>query len=72
MRRCLSLNIRLNGAEAETAAKTLEELCAMLGYERTARIATAVNGEFVPQTARARQLISSGDDIEIVAPRQGG
>ena len=66
------MNIRLNGAEAETGAKTLAELCDFLGYNIDAKIATAVNGEFMAKTDRANYQLVSGDDIEIVAPRQGG
>ncbi len=66
------MKIRLNGAEAETGATSLAELCAFLGYDEAAKIATAVNGEFVPASARNETKLTSGDDIEILAPRQGG
>ncbi|MCF6197877.1 MAG: sulfur carrier protein ThiS [Hyphomicrobiaceae bacterium] len=66
------MNIRLNGAPAQTGAKTLKELLAMLGYHEDAKIATAVNGDFVPSTGRAEQKLANNDEIEIVAPRQGG
>ena len=72
MRRCLSLNIRLNGASAETGASTLKELVSMLGYHEDAKIATAVNGDFVPAKFRAEQKLIPNDEIEILAPRQGG
>ena len=66
------MNIKLNGADAETGAKTLAELCHLLGYDVDAKIATAVNGEFMAKTQRENYQLDSGDDIEIVAPRQGG
>ena len=66
------MNIRLNGAEAETGAKTLAELCELLGYDREAKIATAVNGEFMAKEERPDYQLASGDEVEIVAPRQGG
>ncbi len=66
------MNIRLNGAQAETGAKTLAELLVMLGYHEDAKIATAVNGDFVPVNARAQQKLTDNDDVEILAPRQGG
>ena len=72
MRRCLSLNIRLNGEPAETGAKNLGELCTMLGFETGAKIATAINGDFVAEAARSDQPLVPDDEIEIVAPRQGG
>ncbi|MCP4933594.1 MAG: sulfur carrier protein ThiS [bacterium] len=66
------MNIRLNGADAETDAKTLAGLCDQLGYDSDAKIATAVNGEFMAKMQRANYQLANGDDIEIVAPRQGG
>jgi len=62
----------LNGAPAQTGATTLEELIAMLGYHEDAKIATAVNGDFVPTAKRAEQKLIANDDVEILAPRQGG
>ncbi len=68
----MSLNIRLNGAPAQTGAKTLKELLAMLGYHEDAKIATALNGDFVPAAQRDNQKLAANDDIEILAPKQGG
>ena len=42
-----------------------EELIGMM-------IAVAQNGAFVPKSAYANTLINDGDQIEIVAPMQGG
>jgi sulfur carrier protein len=61
----------LNGEGIETEARTLAELVAGQGFAATA-VATAVNGDFVPRQARAATLLSGGDKVEIVAPRQGG
>ncbi|MBO0764297.1 MAG: sulfur carrier protein ThiS [Hyphomicrobiaceae bacterium] len=63
--------IRLNGEQFETEARTLAELVASRGLAETA-VATAVNGAFVPREARVATLLTSGDKVEIVAPRQGG
>jgi len=65
------LRITVNGEQQETQAATLEQLCAALGYGEQ-RIATAVNGEFVPSDARESLRLNANDKIEIVAPRQGG
>ena len=65
------MKIMVNGQPQETGARTLDELCAALGYG-DAKIATAVNGDFVPAAARAKIALSSEDRVEIVAPRQGG
>ncbi len=65
------MKILLNGEAFATDAKTLDELCARLGFAE-AKIATAVNGSFVAATARGMRLLTDADEIEIVAPRQGG
>ena len=70
IRRC-SLKIVLNGEPQMTAAATLAELCASLGLG-DAKIATAVNGDFVPAQERIGLKLAEDDRIEIVAPRQGG
>jgi sulfur carrier protein len=65
------VRILLNGEAVATDAKTLGELCAMLGFAES-KIATAVNGSFVAATSRAATRLADADEIEIVAPRQGG
>jgi sulfur carrier protein len=65
------LNILLNGEPFATDAKTLDELCARLGFAG-AKIATAVNGAFVATSSRGSTPLTDADEIEIVAPRQGG
>ena len=37
-----------------------------------ARVATALNGNFVAASARGAARLSPGDALEIVAPMQGG
>jgi sulfur carrier protein len=61
----------VNGQPQETSARNLAELCAALGYGG-AKIATAVNGDFVPAASRAETALAVEDRVEIVAPRQGG
>ena len=63
--------IVVNGEATETGAATVAELVAELGYNE-GQVATALNGDFVPRSARAQTKLSAGDNIEIVAPRQGG
>ena len=65
------MRILLNGESFATDAKTLDELCARLGFAE-ARIATAVNGRFIASPQRGSTLLAEADEIEIVAPRQGG
>ncbi|MGZ5862352.1 MAG: sulfur carrier protein ThiS [Methyloceanibacter sp.] len=65
------MQILLNGEPIVTRARDLDELCASLGFAG-ARIATAVNGNFVAAGRRAKTKLALADAIEIVAPRQGG
>jgi sulfur carrier protein len=65
------LQILLNGKPAMVRAASLAEL--VLGQDlHGQRIATAVNGRFVPEAQRATTALASGDQVEIVSPRQGG
>ncbi len=65
------MKIVLNGEAYATDAATLDELCARLGFAE-AKIATAVNGSFVAAQSRGTTKLADADEIEIVAPRQGG
>ena len=65
------MQILVNGEHFTTDASSLDELCGVLGFA-DAKIATAVNGCFVAAAARGRTHLSESDEIEIVAPRQGG
>ena len=66
-----TLEVVVNGERARTRAMTLAELLVEFGYG-DAKVATARNGDFVPQRKRDTEKLSGGDSIEIVAPRQGG
>jgi sulfur carrier protein len=61
----------VNGEPQEVPAATLAEALQSLDLAE-AKVATALNGEFVPARARAATLVKDGDRVEIVAPRQGG
>jgi sulfur carrier protein len=61
----------VNGAERDVEARTLAEALAALEYG-AAKVATAVNGQFIPVRQRETTPVSEGDRIEILAPRQGG
>lgn len=61
----------INGRPREAQAATLAALLAELGYAG-ALVATALNETFVPASGRCAQALHDGDDIEIVAPMQGG
>lgn len=65
------LKMTVNGEPHTGPATDLAALVASLGHE-AASVATAVNGEFVPRSRRTATLLSPGDRVEIVSPRQGG
>ena len=65
------MQILLNGEPIATDARTLDELCAKLGFAE-AKVATAMNGSFVAAAKRGLTPLSPKDEVEIVSPRQGG
>ena len=65
------MKLVVNGEMQEVPAGTLAEALQSLDLAE-AKVATALNGEFVPARARAATRVKDGDRIEIVAPRQGG
>ena len=65
------MRLVVNGELQDVPAATLAEALRSLDLAE-AKVAIALNGEFVPARARAATLVKDGDRIEIVAPRQGG
>lgn len=65
------MKIEVNGDVLDLDARTLGEALQVLGFGE-ARVATAVNGAFVPAAARADTQLAPGDRIEVLAPMQGG
>ena len=65
------MQIIVNAKPCEVTTATLAEALSELGYAQTG-IATALNGEFVPQAARAGRALQTGDRLEVLAPMQGG
>lgn len=63
--------IVVNGRALITSCGSLAQLVAAQ-TSPDAKIATAVNGTFVPTRLRATTLLQPGDKVEIVSPRQGG
>ena len=65
------IELIVNGEPFDGDVTTLADLIGALGYGDQ-RIATAVNGDFVPGPDRKTYELRDGDNIEVVAPRQGG
>lgn len=65
------MNINVNGQSCDIIAANLLEALAELGYA-DAKVATAVNEQFVPATQRHTHTLNTGDQLEILAPMQGG
>jgi sulfur carrier protein len=65
------MNIRLNGQIKSNAAPDIASLLIAEGYANKT-VAVARNGTFVPRSQHAATLVQDGDEIEIVAPMQGG
>ena len=61
----------VNGETRDIDAATLAQVLEALDFAE-AKVATALNGEFVPARTRAATPVKDGDRIEILAPRQGG
>lgn len=65
------MKLQLNGTTLDVQVTTLNDLLTAQGFGG-AKVATAVNGHFVPAPARAGHPLAEGDLIEVLAPMQGG
>jgi sulfur carrier protein len=65
------MRVIVNGEQREIAAEHVGALLAELEYEGT-HFAIALNFDVLPRSQWAKTLLKSGDEIEIITPRQGG
>lgn len=65
------MRIVVNGEPRAVSSRTLAELLGELGYGAT-RVATALDGAFVPAGRRGATSLEEGSTLEILAPMQGG
>ncbi|MGW8206321.1 MAG: sulfur carrier protein ThiS [Hyphomicrobiaceae bacterium] len=63
--------IEVNAEPQRVRAGTLADVLVALGYGGQ-KVATALNGAFVPERMRTETPVASGDRIEILSARQGG
>jgi sulfur carrier protein len=65
------MRVTVNGQDTEVTARDLTGLLNEMEYEFT-QLAIAVNYQVVPRTRWTETALHSGDQIEIITPRQGG
>jgi sulfur carrier protein len=65
------MQVIVNGERTEVTATNLRGLLDELDYDGT-HVAVAVNSHVVPRARWAATTLESGDEIEIITPRQGG
>ncbi|CAM3053987.1 sulfur carrier protein [Paracoccus aminovorans] len=65
------MKITLNGAPHDLAGPTVQDALTQIGLAE-AKVATALNGAFLPAAARPGTTLKDGDALEVVAPMQGG
>jgi sulfur carrier protein len=65
------MKIEVNGEYRELSATHLGAALAELGWGE-GRVATALNGSFVPAIARDTLALSPGDKLEVLTAMQGG
>lgn len=65
------MKITLNGAARAVNGPTVQDALDQIGLG-SAKVATALNGAFLPAARRASTQLTEGDALEVVAPMQGG
>jgi sulfur carrier protein len=65
------MRVIVNGEEREITAASVDALLRELDYEGT-HFAIALNYDVVPKSRWAETPLRTGDEIEIITPRQGG
>ena len=65
------MRVIVNGEQREISSVSVDALLGELEYEGT-HFAIALNFDVLPKSRWAETAINSGDEIEIITPRQGG
>ncbi|WP_315755343.1 sulfur carrier protein ThiS [Bradyrhizobium sp. SZCCHNRI2007] len=65
------MRVTVNGEARDIAATSVAALLSELDYEGT-HFAIALNYDVVPRGRWAETQLKTGDEIEIITPRQGG
>jgi sulfur carrier protein len=65
------MRVTVNGEARDVSSASVDALLAELDYEGT-HFAVALNYDVVPKSRWHETPLQSGDEIEIITPRQGG
>jgi sulfur carrier protein len=65
------MRVIVNGEQREIASVRVDALLSELEYEGT-HFAIALNYDVLPRSQWAQTALQTGDEIEIITPRQGG
>ena len=65
------MRVTVNGEQREIASRNIDTLLGELEYEGT-HFAIALNFDVLPRSRWAETALQTGDEIEIITPRQGG
>jgi sulfur carrier protein len=65
------MRVIVNGEAREISSDSVDALLRELEFEGT-HFAIAVNYDVVPKSRWAETALNTGDEIEIITPRQGG
>jgi len=65
------MRVIVNGEPREIASTSVDAMLGELEYEGT-HFAIALNYDVLPKSKWAQTPIKTGDEIEIITPRQGG
>ena len=65
------MRVIVNGEPREIASERVDALLSELEYEGS-HFAIAVNYDVLPKSRWTETVLKSGDEIEIITPRQGG
>ena len=65
------MRVIVNGEQREISSARIDALLCELEYEGT-HFAIALNYDVLPKSRWAATPLKSGDEIEIITPRQGG
>jgi sulfur carrier protein len=65
------MRVTVNGEQREINSSSVDALLGELEYDGT-HFAIALNYDVLPRSQWAQTPLKSGDEIEIITPRQGG